>query len=211
MTQIESALKYFVANYEVLISIWQGLLVALSTLCALVGWTKASKILGTFAVVDGGRLVRYAKQALDIRKAIGSLIVFGLVLGCSGQPLPQPPVVCPIPSQYLAALPTPAAVASATQAAQGAVEQVKVVAADPDAAAAVLVAAKALDTVEPLCPSLTELAKTDCAAKVAEARAVLARSDATRQQICAAVKLAVIVAQVAEDSVPLVALGEVCR
>jgi hypothetical protein len=90
-------------------------------------------------------------------------------------------------------------------------EQVKVVAEDPTVGAAVLVASRALDSIEPLCPSLTDLAKVDCAAKVAEARALLAKSDATRQQICSAVKLAVFVAQVAEDTVPLVALSEVCR
>jgi hypothetical protein len=145
--------------------------------------------------------------------AKASLTGFVLVLltSCSGQPLPTLPTVCPLPSEYLSRLPTPAAVSSAVQAAQGVVEQGKVVAEDPSGGAAVLVAAKALDSIEPLCPSLTEIAKTDCAAKVAEARALLAKEESTRQQICSAVKLAVFVAQVAEDTVPLVALDEVCR
>jgi hypothetical protein len=221
MTTVENALKYFVANYETLIAIWQGLMVALSTLCAIVGWTRASKIFGTVAVVDGGRLVRYARLALDARAAVAGLtktipliavlVLLGANQACSGSPPQLPPMVCPVPSQYLAALPTPAAVASSVQAAHGVVEHAKVVAEDPTVGAAVLVASRTLDSIEPLCPSLTEIAKVDCAARVAEARAVLAKEESTRQQICSAVKLAVFVAQVAEDTVPLVALDEVCR
>ena len=159
-------------------------------------------------------------MAVDaIRKAAargGLSIFFVLILlggsqACSGSPPQLPPMVCPIPSQYLAALPTPAAVASSVQAAQGVVEQVQVVVEDPTVGAAVLVASRALDSIEPLCPSLTDLAKVDCAARVAEARAVLAKEESTRQQICSAVKLAVFVAQLADDAVPLVALSEVCR
>jgi hypothetical protein len=139
------------------------------------------------------------------------LVLLGANQACSGSPPQLPPMVCPVPSQYLAALPTPAAVASSVQAAHGVVEHAKVVAEDPTVGAAVLVASRTLDSIEPLCPSLTEIAKVDCAARVAEARAVLAKEESTRQQICSAVKLAVFVAQVAEDTVPLVALDEVCR
>ena len=201
-------------NLELVVAIQQGLFSALSGLCAMVGWTKASKVLGTLTTLDLGRLVRYAQKVAAFRQALsgaakGGLLVL-LLVGCSGSPQ-QSPLVCPIPSELLSRLPPPAAVASAVQAAQGVVEQTKAVTQDPDAAAAVLVAAKALDTAEPLCPNLTELAKTDCASKVAEARAMLAKADATREQVCGAVRLAVIVSQIAEDSVPIVALEEVCR
>jgi hypothetical protein len=104
MTNIKSLLVYVIANWETLLSLWQGALIALSTICELIAsldktravkWKAASKVFGTFAVVDGGRLVRYAKLILLAQEAASGVqkdtvvkltaasLVILTALGCS--------------------------------------------------------------------------------------------------------------------------------
>jgi hypothetical protein len=210
MTQIENALKYFVANYEILIAIWQGLFIALSTLCALVGWTRASKVFGTFAAVDGGRLVRYARRALVIRKALSGLLLVGLVVACSGAH-PQMSQVCPIPSGWVRALPTPAEVANAADKGKTVVQQVEAVTEDPTVSGLVVVAGTVLDALDSVAPICTELASAPCDDTIAQSREILASGEARRKEVCQVVALLVAVVPVERVTAELVAAQEMCR
>lgn len=96
MTDMKTILTYVIANWETLLGLWQGALIALSTLFELIAsldktralkWRAASKVFGTFAITDGGRLVRYLKLALKAQEALkgtaATSLVILLSLGCS--------------------------------------------------------------------------------------------------------------------------------
>jgi hypothetical protein len=85
-------LSYVEAHSAQIIIIWQALFVALAGIAELFGLTKVSKIFGTFAVTDLGRILRYARVFLDMmltvkvtRDKINGGIVFLVILssGCS--------------------------------------------------------------------------------------------------------------------------------
>jgi hypothetical protein len=196
MKYLDLLLNLIISNPGESLAIILGAASAASTLCEMVGWTKASKWLGT-ATLDGGRLVRLAKRGIAIRKALSGLLVVGLA-ACSGPP-PQIPTVCPV---------SPAAVASAVQAAQGVVEQAQAVAADPSASGLAVVAAQALDTVSPICD---ELDSAPCRDAVAKARVGLSQGETTREQVCGVVAVLVAVVPIEKAPAELVAARELCR
>jgi hypothetical protein len=79
MQTLKDLLTYTIANWETLFSIWQGTLIALSTAFETIAtydknratfWKGASKLVGTFALIDGGRLVRYLKLIATAQAAL---------------------------------------------------------------------------------------------------------------------------------------------
>lgn len=63
---MQQVIQYISDNLIAITLIWQSLFIALSGACELFGLTKLSKIFGTTAVLDLGRVLRYAKMLLDL-------------------------------------------------------------------------------------------------------------------------------------------------
>ena len=141
-------------------------------------------------------------------KKVGPTATIVLLLGatglagyaCSGS-TPQAPIVCPIPSALLGAIPAPSAVANAVQ-------DVKAVADDPTAAGVVKVLQTVLMLVGPLC--LASASET-CQDTVDDAKATLDAGEATREQVCALV--APLASIIPADQAPaeLALARELCR
>lgn len=70
MTTITALLGWVLANPGSAASILMGVLSVASAVFEMCGMTKTSKALGTLPVVDGGRITRYAKLALEAAKAV---------------------------------------------------------------------------------------------------------------------------------------------
>lgn len=93
---MQQIIQYISDNLAAIILIWQSLFIALSGACELFGLTKLSKIFGTTAVLDLGRILRYLKIVVDLieaqkkSRAASAIAKFGLVMllaslssGCS--------------------------------------------------------------------------------------------------------------------------------
>lgn len=90
-------IDYLTAHLTQIVIIWQSLFIALSGIAELLGFTAISKVLGTTAALDLGRVIRYVKafisfyQANKIRRdtlasnvsKIGLVLLVLVVSGCS--------------------------------------------------------------------------------------------------------------------------------
>ena len=77
-------LDLILRNPEVsLMILQQGLFAAGAAVCEVLGWSKASKVLGTLTTLDLGRVVRYGYD-LKLKRVTTTLLVLA-ILGCSGQ------------------------------------------------------------------------------------------------------------------------------
>jgi hypothetical protein len=99
---MQNIIDYLLTNIVTVMAIQQSLFSGLSALCALAGWTRASKIFGTFCTLDLGRIVRYLKLFAEFVKASNRararLVSGSILLGCSlvgcGAFAPKPTMPC---------------------------------------------------------------------------------------------------------------------
>lgn len=87
---MQEILKYVEANLPAILVVWQSLFVALAGLFELLGLSRWSKIFGTFAVFDLGRIVRILKAILamaevsKLPKEIGKVGIVVALLSLNG-------------------------------------------------------------------------------------------------------------------------------
>jgi hypothetical protein len=91
MQQLANFIEWLSANIQAIILIQQALCVVLSGIFELLKLTKASKVVGTIAALDLGRIIRKAKAGKDVAKKAGVVTIALLLAACSGAP-PKPSV-----------------------------------------------------------------------------------------------------------------------
>lgn len=90
MQILNSIVDWSSANVDLLLAV-QAALSGFSGVFAILGWTTLSKIVGTIAALDLGRVVRQLKARRDAARKAGLIAIAAIALGCSGAA--QPPSV----------------------------------------------------------------------------------------------------------------------